>query len=107
MHREISFLFGLHGTLGRTSWESHQSHSLYRDEEFYILVSLIKDRIGSHHLHKTALVWDAQKEDEEFQVPNNGQLTMLVGFGALTGSPFALTGARVPAFSAARCSRWT
>lgn len=33
--------------------------------------------------------------------------TIEVGFGALTGSPFGLTGARVPAFSAALCSRWT
>lgn len=34
-------------------------------------------------------------------------LTIDVGFGALTGRPLALTGARVPAFSAALCSRWT
>lgn len=33
--------------------------------------------------------------------------TIDVGLGALTGRPFALTGARVPAFSAALCSRWT
>lgn len=33
--------------------------------------------------------------------------TMDVGFGALTGRPFALTGARVPAASALRWSRWT
>jgi hypothetical protein len=33
--------------------------------------------------------------------------TIDVGFGALTGSPLALTGARVPAFSAFLCSRWT
>jgi hypothetical protein len=32
--------------------------------------------------------------------------TIDVGFGALTGSPFALTGARVPALSAFLCSRW-
>jgi hypothetical protein len=32
--------------------------------------------------------------------------TMLVGFGALTGNPFALTGARVPSLSPLRCSRW-
>ena len=32
--------------------------------------------------------------------------TIDVGLGALTGRPFALTGARVPAFSAALCSRW-
>jgi hypothetical protein len=32
--------------------------------------------------------------------------TMDMGFGALTGRPFALTGARVPALSAALCSRW-
>jgi hypothetical protein len=31
---------------------------------------------------------------------------MLVGFGALTGRPFALTGARVPSLSPLRCSRW-
>jgi hypothetical protein len=31
---------------------------------------------------------------------------MDVGFGALTGRPFALTGARVPALSAFLCSRW-
>ena len=34
-------------------------------------------------------------------------VTRLVGLGALTGRPFALTGARVPAASALRCSRWT
>jgi hypothetical protein len=34
------------------------------------------------------------------------QRTIEVGFGALTGRPFALTGARVPAASALRCSRW-
>lgn len=34
-----------------------------------------------------------------------GSHTMLVGFGALTGRPLALTGALVPALSAARCSR--
>lgn len=33
--------------------------------------------------------------------------TIDVGLGALTGRPLALTGARVPAFSAALCSRWT
>lgn len=33
--------------------------------------------------------------------------TIEVGLGALTGRPLALTGARVPAFSAALCSRWT
>jgi len=33
-------------------------------------------------------------------------LTMEVGFGALTGRPFAFTGARVPALSAFLCSRW-
>jgi len=32
--------------------------------------------------------------------------TIDVGLGALTGSPFALTGARVPALSAFLCSRW-
>lgn len=32
--------------------------------------------------------------------------TIDVGLGALTGRPLALTGARVPAFSAALCSRW-
>jgi hypothetical protein len=32
--------------------------------------------------------------------------TMEVGFGALTGRPLALTGARVPAASAFLCSRW-
>lgn len=32
--------------------------------------------------------------------------TIEVGLGALTGRPFALTGARVPALSAALCSRW-
>lgn len=32
--------------------------------------------------------------------------TIDVGLGALTGRPFALTGARVPALSAALCSRW-
>ena len=32
--------------------------------------------------------------------------TIEVGFGALTGRPLALTGARVPAASALRCSRW-
>jgi hypothetical protein len=31
---------------------------------------------------------------------------MDVGFGALTGKPLALTGARVPALSAFLCSRW-
>jgi hypothetical protein len=31
---------------------------------------------------------------------------MEVGFGALTGSPLGFTGARVPAASALRCSRW-
>jgi len=31
---------------------------------------------------------------------------MEVGFGALTGRPFAFTGARVPALSAFLCSRW-
>lgn len=31
---------------------------------------------------------------------------MDVGFGALTGNPFAFTGARVPALSAFLCSRW-
>jgi len=30
-----------------------------------------------------------------------------VGLGALTGRPFGFTGARVPAASALRCSRWT
>lgn len=35
------------------------------------------------------------------------KLTMDVGLGALTGRPLALTGARVPAFSAALCSRCT
>jgi hypothetical protein len=33
--------------------------------------------------------------------------TIDIGLGALTGRPLALTGARVPAFSAALCSRWT
>ena len=33
--------------------------------------------------------------------------TIDVGLGAFTGRPLALTGARVPAFSAALCSRWT
>lgn len=33
--------------------------------------------------------------------------TIEVGFGALTGSPFGLTATRVPALSAALCSRWT
>jgi len=32
--------------------------------------------------------------------------TIDVGLGALTGSPLALTGARVPALSAFLCSRW-
>lgn len=32
--------------------------------------------------------------------------TIEVGFGALTGRPLALTGARVPAASAFLCSRW-
>jgi hypothetical protein len=32
--------------------------------------------------------------------------TILVGFGALTGNPFALTGALVPSLSPLRCSRW-
>lgn len=32
--------------------------------------------------------------------------TIEVGLGALTGRPFALTGARVPALSALRCSFW-
>lgn len=32
--------------------------------------------------------------------------TIEVGLGALTGRPLALTGARVPALSAALCSRW-
>ncbi len=34
-------------------------------------------------------------------------LTIAVGFGALTGLPLGLTGARVPAASAFLCSRWT
>lgn len=48
---------------------------------------------------------------EEGQImfkPRNSQgRTIEVAFGALTGKPFALTGARVPAASALRCSRCT
>ena len=36
-----------------------------------------------------------------------GKLTMDVGLGALTGRPLGLTATRVPAFSAALCSRCT
>ena len=32
--------------------------------------------------------------------------TLSIGVGALTGLPFGLTGARVPAASAFLCSRW-
>jgi len=35
-----------------------------------------------------------------------GYHTIEVGFGGLTGRPFAFTGARVPALSAFLCSRW-
>jgi hypothetical protein len=37
---------------------------------------------------------------------NSQERTIEVGFGALTGKPFGLTAARVPAASALRCSRW-
>lgn len=37
---------------------------------------------------------------------NGDNHTIEVGLGALTGRPLAFTGARVPAFSAALCSRW-
>jgi hypothetical protein len=44
--------------------------------------------------------------EEGSRVQSSQEHTMLVGFGALTGSPFALTGARVPSLSPFRCSRW-
>ena len=42
-----------------------------------------------------------------FNTRNSQGRTIEVAFGALTGKPFALTGARVPAASALRCSRCT
>jgi hypothetical protein len=50
---------------------------------------------------------DVEDEAEaERRAPSHGVHTIDVGFGALTGSPFAFTGARVPAASAFLCSRW-
>jgi hypothetical protein len=46
------------------------------------------------HLRTQGISWSSQKH------------TILVGFGALTGNPFALTGALVPSLSPLRCSRW-
>lgn len=68
------------------------------------MVHLASVLVFTSHIGEAELLMKMLLSREEASMERR---TIEVGFGALTGSPFGLTGARVPAFSAALCSRWT
>jgi hypothetical protein len=51
--------------------------------------------------------WTISRDAVAFNKIRREQRTIEVGFGGLTGRPFALTGTLVPAASAFLCSLWT
>jgi hypothetical protein len=84
----------------------HQLCLVGGDEFFAAVLALHRPEQRCQQCHAALYFCDSESRSmRTFRIRFNH--TIDIGLGALTGRPLALTGARVPAFSAALCSRWT
>lgn len=84
----------------------HQLGLVCGDELFAAVLALHRPEQRCQQCHAALYLCDSIARSIETSGIRYNH-TIDVGLGALTGRPLALTGARVPAFSAALCSRWT